>query len=118
MHRRAFLQTISLAVLFAPIAAEAQPTRKVYRIGYLRRTSPEQAALEAFRHGLRELGYIENQNILIEPRYADGVGERLPGLASELVRSKPDVIVVDGTPTAAVTKAATTTIPIVFVLGV
>jgi putative tryptophan/tyrosine transport system substrate-binding protein len=114
------LAAVLFAILFlaAPLAVEAQAVGKVYRIGYLRRTAPEPAAFEAFRQGLREFDYVEGQNLVIEPRYAHGVAERLAELAAELVRLKPDVIVVDGTPTAAVAKAATTTIPIVFVLGV
>jgi putative ABC transport system substrate-binding protein len=105
-------------LLAAPLAAEAQPAGKVYRIGFLRRTSPEPAAWEAFRQALRDLGYSETQNVVIEQRYAHGASDRLPGLAADLVRLKMDVIVVDGMPTAVAVKAATTSIPVVFVLGV
>jgi putative ABC transport system substrate-binding protein len=105
-------------LLAAPLAAEAQPAGKVYRIGFLRRTSPELAAWEAFRQALRDLGYSETQNVVIEQRYAHGASDRLPGLAADLVRLKMDVIVVDGMPTAVAVKAATTSIPVVFVLGV
>ena len=74
--------------------------------------------MAAFRQGLREFGYIEGQNVVIEERYAHGMADRLPGLAADLVRSNMDVIVVDGTPTAVFVKAATSSIPVVFVLGV
>jgi len=116
ISRRRFLTTASSAVLVAPLAAEAQPQTTVYRIGFLRRTSPEPTGFDAFRQGLREFGYVEGQNVVIEQRYAHGAYDRLPGLAAELVRLKADVIVVDGTPTANVVKAATKMIPIVFVL--
>ncbi len=109
--------SIALALLAAPLAAEAQQPAKVHRIGFLRGTSPQASWFEAFRQGLRELGYIEGQNIAIEQRYAHGVLDRLPGLAAELVRLKVDVIVVGGTPDAKAAKAATTTIPIVFTLA-
>jgi putative tryptophan/tyrosine transport system substrate-binding protein len=73
--------------------------------------------LEAIRQGLRELGYVEGRNLVIEARFAQGMHDRLPALAAELVRLNVAVIVVDGTATTAVAKAATTTIPIVFTLA-
>jgi putative ABC transport system substrate-binding protein len=117
--RRAVIPVaITLGLLAAPLAVEAQYTAgKVYRIGFLRRTSPEPTQFEAFRQGLGDLGYLDSQNVVIEQRYARGASERLPGLAAELVRLNLDVIVVDGTPTALAVKAATTSIPVVFVLG-
>jgi putative tryptophan/tyrosine transport system substrate-binding protein len=117
MNRRVFLRGLGLLAA-APLAATAQPARRIYRIGFLRRTSPEAADVEAFRQGLRDFGYSEGQNIVIEERYAHGVADRLPGLAADLVRSNMDVIVVDGTPTAVIVKKATMSIPVVFVLGV
>src|ERR1043165_3973933 len=117
MNRRDTVLAL-LALGAMPLAVEAQQAGKIYRIGFLRRTAPEPAAFEAFRQGLRDLGYIETQNVVIEQRYAHGASDRLPGLAADLVRLKMDVIVVDGTPTAVVVKAATTLIPVVFVLGV
>jgi putative ABC transport system substrate-binding protein len=84
------------------------------RIGVLRRAAYQAADLEAFRQGLRALGYIEGQNIAIKQRYAEGVSERLPTLAAELVRLQIAVIVVDGTLPAQAARTATTTIPIVF----
>src|SRR5688500_10087847 len=115
-QRRKFLLAAG-ALLTGPLAARAQPAGRIHRIGFLRRTAPEAADFEAFRQGLRELGYSETQNIVIEQRYAHGAAERLPGLAAELIRLNPDVIVVDGTTTALAVKGATTSIPVVFVLG-
>jgi putative ABC transport system substrate-binding protein len=86
MDRRAFISGISLGLLAAPLAAEAQQATKVPRIGYLGlnlATSPHLA--EAFRQGLRDLGYVEGGNVKIEYRDADGKYERLPALAAELV---------------------------------
>ena len=111
--RRWFVARLSLAVLAAPIVAEAQPTMP--RIGFLfygsAGPSPE---VEAFRRGLNELGYIEGQNIVIEYRFASGRAERLPALAVELVRLRPSVIVAPGTPASMAAKEATDAIPIVF----
>jgi putative ABC transport system substrate-binding protein len=111
------LLTLALGILITPFAAEAQPTGKVHYIGVLLRGSPQSRGLEAIRQGLRDLGYVEGQNLVIEARYAQGIHDRLPALAVELVRRNVAVIVVDGTATAMVAKAATTTIPIVFTLA-
>ena len=108
---------VTLALLAAPLAAEAQPAGKVYRIGFLSTTGcpirPE--IMDPFRQGLRELGYVEGQNIIIECRGAAGAGDRLPGFAAELVRLNVDVIVAVGTASALAAKQATNTIPIVMV---
>jgi putative ABC transport system substrate-binding protein len=87
VDRRAFIAG-SLALLAAPLAAEAQWAGKVYRIGYLGNGSPTQSApaLDAFRQGLRELGWVEGQNVSIEYRWAAGDLSRLPALASDLVK--------------------------------
>jgi hypothetical protein len=87
VDRRAFIAG-SLALLAAPLAAEAQWAGKVYRIGYLGNGSPAQSApaLDAFRQGLRELGWVEGQNVSIEYRWANGDLSRLPALASDLVK--------------------------------
>jgi ABC-type uncharacterized transport system substrate-binding protein len=97
------------------VSVEAQQPKKVPRIGVLHSGSPSSTApqREAFRQGLRDLGYIEGQNIVVENRYAEGVAE-YPNLATELVRLKVDVIVASSTPGAQAAKSATTTIPIVF----
>jgi putative ABC transport system substrate-binding protein len=108
--------TLIFGLLGALLAADAQPVGKVYRIGFLRAASPQPADLEAFRQGLRDLGHIEGQHVMIEPRYAAGIVARLPELATELVRLQPDVIVVDGTLAAKAAGAVTSTIPIVFTL--
>ena len=104
-----------LALLAAPLAAEAQPTGKVYRIGYLSSGSAtvSNPNLEAFRQGLRELGWAEGQNIVIEYRSAEGRVDRLPALAAELVRLKVDVIVAAPAAPAVAAKNATGTVPIV-----
>jgi putative tryptophan/tyrosine transport system substrate-binding protein len=113
----ALILALVLAVLVAALAAEAQQARKVARIVYLLWSpieSPEgRANLDAFRQGLRERGYVEGQNIVIEYRSADGKIERLPGLATELARLKVDLIVARSTPLARALQQATTTIPIV-----
>ena len=95
--------------------AEAQQPKKVSRIAYLA-ASPASAnagRLEAFRQGLREFGYVEGENIVIEDRYADGKFDRLPALAAELVRLKVDVIITAGPPVTRAVKEATATIPVV-----
>jgi putative ABC transport system substrate-binding protein len=99
--------------------AEAQQPAKVPRIGFLTTPSPTAAAyyLEAFREGLRELGYVEGKTIAIEYRFAEGRPERLPALAAELVRLKVDVIVTGGPPAPEDAKQATSTIPIVFAVA-
>jgi putative tryptophan/tyrosine transport system substrate-binding protein len=108
---------LAVCILTASLAAEAQPTGKIYRIGYLAAGWGSGTAylrpLEAFRQGLRELGWVEGQNIVIEYRYAEGRPDRLPGLADELVRLKVDVIVASPTPAALAARNATRTIPIV-----
>jgi putative ABC transport system substrate-binding protein len=115
-QRRRFLLAAG-ALLTAPLAARAQPAGRIHRIGFLRRTAPEPATFEAFRQGLRELGYSETQNVVVEQRYAHGAAERLPGLAAELIGLNLDVIVVDGPTTALAVKRARTSIPVVFLLG-
>ena len=107
----------ALAVLLAPLAAEAQQAGKVYRIGFLSYLGcpirPE--IMGPFRQGLRGLGYVEGQNIVIECRGALGATDRLPDFAAELVRLKVDVLVAQGTASALASKQATKTIPIVMV---
>jgi len=115
MDRRAFISGMTLGLLAAPLAAEAQPAGKVPRIGFLfSGASGPAREVDTFRQGLRDLGYIEGQNIAIEYRFAAGQVERLPELAAELVRLKLDVIVAPYTPPALAAKRATSTIPIVF----
>jgi putative tryptophan/tyrosine transport system substrate-binding protein len=106
-----FVTVILASVLFA----RAQQPTKVPRIGFLTGVSPSanSARHEAFRQGLRELGYVEGKNIVLEWRSAEGKFDRLPALAAELVRLKVDIIVTGGGATTRAAKEATTTIPIV-----
>jgi putative ABC transport system substrate-binding protein len=118
LDRRTFLAGTGTVLLASPLAAEAQQTGKVPRIGFLGGRTPSDTSplLDAFRQGLRELGWVEGQNIVIDYRYAEGRFDRLPELAAELVRLKVDIIVAaGGTPTAAAAKNATGTIPIVMI---
>src|SRR6266700_5542003 len=97
MHRRAFLGTVAGGLLAAPLAVEAQQAAKVARIGWLGANLAASPHLhEAFRQGLRDLGYVEGRNFVIEYRDAEGKLERLPALAAELVARKVDVIVTGG----------------------
>jgi len=107
---------VAAALLSNASFVEPQQPKKVPRIGYLSATSgPTNAGrFEAFRQGLRELGYVEGKNIFIEWRFAEGKYDRLPALAAELVRLKVDVIVTSGSTTTRAAKEATTTVPIVF----
>jgi putative ABC transport system substrate-binding protein len=110
--------TLTLSLLAAPLAADAQQAGKVPRIGFLSLTSPSDRPplLDAFRQRLRELGWVEGQNIVIDYRYAEGRVDRLPDLAAELVRLKVDLIVASaGTQAATAAKNATETIPIVMI---
>src|ERR1700720_3362914 len=114
MDRRAFLAPLGLGLLPAPRVAGAQP-RKTFRIGVLSAYSSSTPApsFHAFREGLRELAYVEGQNIAFEYRSAEEKYERLPDLAADLVRSKVDVVLtVWGTPAALAAKKATTTVPV------
>ena len=115
MDRRTFIGAIAGGLLAAPLAASAQQAGKVYRIGILETIPASQNAtkLDALRNGLRDLGYVEGRNLIIEYRSADGRAERFPDLVSELVRLKVDLIVTRGTPAAKAAKNATGTIPVV-----
>jgi ABC-type uncharacterized transport system substrate-binding protein len=114
--RRAFIGTFAGGLLAAPLAVGAQQAAKVPRIGFLALNPAANPHLrEAFRQGLRDLGYVEGRSLVIEYRDAEGKPERLPVLAAELVALKVDVIVTGGgTPTALAAKQATRTLPIVF----
>jgi putative ABC transport system substrate-binding protein len=112
MDRRAFVGMVGGSLLAAPHAAEAQPAGKVWRIGLIA-VAPA-SPMDALSQGLRELGYVEGQNLIIERRYSEGRAERFSEFAAELVRAKVDLIIVNTTPAAIAAKKATTTIPIVF----
>jgi putative ABC transport system substrate-binding protein len=115
LKRREFITLFGGAAVAWPLAARAQPLEKLHRVGMLERTSIaiNAANLDGFRRGLRELGYVEGKNYVIEYRSADGRDERFPGLAAELVRLKVDLILTRGTPAALAAKNATGTIPVV-----
>ena len=112
--RRAFVFSVAGSLLIAPLAVLAQQTTNLSRIGYLRRTSREPADIEALRLGLRELGYVEGQNLLIDERYANGVAARLPDLARELIQLKVQVLVVDGGTTVRAVRDVVGSTPLVF----
>ena len=116
VKRRDFL-IAGAALLAAPLAAEAQQAGKIFRIGYLSAPTREsvESILQAFLGALRELGWIEGRNIVIEYRWAEGDLERLPGLAEDLVRRNVDVIVAPAASAALAAKHATSTIPIVMI---
>jgi putative ABC transport system substrate-binding protein len=115
IDRRRFIGGIASGLLAAPLAARAQQAAKVYRIGILEAIPAAQNAanLDALRKGLRDRGYVEGGNLVIEYRSADGRAERFPELASELARLNVDLIVTRGTPAAKAAKNATGTIPVV-----
>ena len=115
MRRRDFI--VGLGAAAVPVATQAQ--QRAPLVGLLHPRSPETAAplVEAFRRGLSEAGFVEGRNVIIEYRYANGNLENLPTLAAELVRMRVDVIAAGGTSGGAAAKAATATIPIVFIGG-
>jgi putative ABC transport system substrate-binding protein len=117
MRRAGLVAGLVLAMLSAPLLTHAQQARKVPRIGYLSVQPPNVASpfLDAFREGLRDLGYVEGRSVVIEYRWAEGEVDRLPALAAELVRLNVDVLVAVGSPASLAAKHATATIPIVSV---
>ena len=114
MSKKIFALALSAMLLALSIPTEAQQPTKIPRIGFLT-SSPSvfPGRIEAFRQGLRELGYVEGKNIVIEWRYTEGKLDRAPALAAELVRLKVDIIVSSGPTLTNVLREATTTIPIV-----
>src|SRR5262245_61761862 len=114
MRRREFISFLSVAAAW-PLAARAQPSARVYRIGFLRVISHAEYArqVDALRRGLSQLGYEEGKTVAIEYRWAEGRYDRLPELAAELVKLNVDVIVTHSTPGSRAAKQATSTIPIV-----
>jgi putative ABC transport system substrate-binding protein len=115
LDRRTLIGGVASGLLVATLGVRAQQVEKVYRIGILETIPVTQNAanLDALRKGLRDLGYVEGRNLIIEYRSADGRAERFPDLASELVRLKVNLIVTRGTPAAKAAKDATGTIPVV-----
>lgn len=110
-----FIVTLALGLLIAPLTAEAEQAGRVFRIGILERVPPalNAANFDAFRFGLRELGYAEGKNLTIDYRSVEGRPDRFLDLATELINLKEDVIVTRGTPAALAAKKATGRIPIV-----
>ena len=117
VSRRAFLGGLLGAGLLAPLAARAQQPDRFLRIGMLERTSIAVNAVnvQSFRHGLRDLGYVEGEHFVIEYRSAEGQDQRYPGLVSELARLKVDLIVTRGTPAALAAKSGAGAIPVVII---
>ena len=113
IDRRRLLLTSLAGVVAVPLAAGGQQTGKIYRIGTIW-TTPTPSAEDTLRQALRERGWIEGQNFVFERRYSEGRHDRLPGLAAELVRLRPDLISTVSDSAALAAKAATTTIPVVF----
>jgi putative ABC transport system substrate-binding protein len=118
MRRRDFIKVIAGSAAAWPLTARAQQAGKMPRIGFLGAASPSTFAsrLDGIRLGLRDFGYVEGMNMIIEYRWAQGHYERLPELAAELVRSNVDLIITHTTPGSLAAKRATTTIPIVMAL--
>lgn len=120
-HRRTspkiLLLILAMAIVGAPLGAEAQQAGKVPRIGFLGNTTPvlEANLVGPFREGLRDLGYVDGQNIVIEYRWADGKYDRFPALIAELLAQKVDVVVTAGTPATLAVKKATTSVPLVMI---
>jgi len=109
--RRRFLATTGAAAVTGPLAAEAQQAGKVYRIGFISVTYLR--IEDVFFQQLRELGYVEGQNLAVERRYSEGRAERFPEFAAALARLNVDLIIVTTTPAALAVKNVTKTIPIV-----
>ncbi|PYO54266.1 MAG: hypothetical protein DMD83_22665 [Candidatus Rokuibacteriota bacterium] len=118
MKPRAAALAVALALFAAPVAAEAQPAGKVYRVGVLANAldTADGPSFEVFLDGLGKLGYVEDQNIVIEWRSSEGYYDRLPALAADLVRSKVDIIFATSLQPARAAAEATKTIPVVFVV--
>jgi putative ABC transport system substrate-binding protein len=117
MDRRTFITNVARGLVAVPLATQAQQAGRVYRIGYLSAAAPAVSAtvIDAFRQGLRERGWVEGKNFVIDYRFAEGHYDRLPDLAAELVRLNMDVIVAAPTPPAMAASKATRTIPIVMI---
>jgi putative ABC transport system substrate-binding protein len=113
MQRREFITLLVSAAASWPLAAHAQQPERMWRIGIISHGYVKKWA-DALREGFRELGYVEEQNFIIEPRYAEGKAGRFQEFAEEMVRLKVDIIIVFTTPAALAAKKVTTTIPIVF----
>jgi putative ABC transport system substrate-binding protein len=114
MDRGKFIGTLAGGIVAGPLVADAQQAAKIARVGILGANPAASPRLEAFLQGLRDLGYVEGRNVVIEYRNHEGKVDRLPALAAELVALKVDVIVASNTGAALAAKQATRTLPIVF----
>ena len=110
---------LALGILVAPLAADAQLPKKLFRLGYILPGSPGAytTSLRGLRQGLRDFGYLEGQNLVIAERYAEGQMERLPEIFTELLGLKVDILVAPGTAIARAAQQVTTSIPIVAIMG-
>jgi putative ABC transport system substrate-binding protein len=119
MTKTVRLVTLTLALLVAPLVAKAQQRPRMWRVAFLGAESPATSRhfLDAFRQGLRDLGYVEGQNITIEARWAEGSHERFPELVAELVRLQVHVMLAISMPAALAAKQGTQTTPVVFIAG-
>jgi putative ABC transport system substrate-binding protein len=118
MNRRTFVSSVTLGLLVAPLAAEAQQRARTWRVGFLSGggSPPDGAPPLPIRQALQELGYVEQRNVIYLSRWANAKQDRLPGLAAELVGLKVDIIVTVGGPASAAAKQASPTIPVVMAL--
>jgi len=116
--RRQVLVLLAAAASSAPRLSFAQSPPRIWRIGFLTPRSSPDPFFEAFRHGMRELGYVDGTNLTIETRFADGAYDRLPALAAELVRMNPEIIATYGTAAAEALEQSTSSIPIVVAAAV
>ena len=120
-NRRKFIFALGAGVLSVPLGSYAQQATKVWRVGFFqyasRQSTVDSGRYQLFLDGMRELGYVEGRNLVIEARFADGKAGPLPDLAAELVRLKVDIIVATGTPVYQVLQKATQTIPIVITVS-
>src|SRR5436309_11668715 len=118
MGKKILLSVAATIIIAFPCKADAQQRGKIPHVGILLPSAPTDAAdaanLEAFRQGLRDLGYVEGRNIILEYRWAENREDQYPALVAELIRLKVDMIYTSSTPAALVAKQATKTIPIVF----
>jgi putative ABC transport system substrate-binding protein len=119
MHRREFLAALAATTVTPQLAAQAQPAGRTYRIGMVEPTSAQLNAtnLTALRGGLEELGYIEGRHFLFDYRSADGNASLYPGLVAEVIGRHSDLIIARGTPAALAVKQATSSIPVVMIVG-
>jgi ABC-type uncharacterized transport system substrate-binding protein len=119
MHRRDFLVAFAATTAIPPLVAQAQPTGRTYRIGIVEPVSAQlnTTNLAGLRRGLEEFGYVEGRNLIFDYRSADGDAALYPGLVAEVIGRNPDLIIARGTPAALAVKRATSTIPVVMIVG-